>query len=202
MVSSVLSGVGRCCCSHSFLQAFMRPSGHAGPLCIRLKIHALESLDALWGEHCIAQQHANWLTTLYCWTRLKHCTFFYYYFTFYYYLLVHKKSHKSALFWKILKVITEFLHKNVPLSLKALAVNLSHLSVSIYQKDEVSVVQSIVPPLALRITSSGQCKGLWDCFAVCAEGVLMFAHRSPTDCTTAGGQKSNFMVHSAHNALL
>lgn len=75
------------------------------------------------------------------------------------------------------------------------------LSVSIYQNDEVSLVQSIVPHLALKITS-GQCKGLWDCFAVCAEGVLMSAHRSPTACTTAGGQKSNFMVHSAHNALL
>lgn len=63
-------------------------------------------------------------------------------------------------------------------------------------------MQSTVTHTTLRITFGGQQTGLWDCFAVCAEGVLMFAHRSPTDSTTAGGQKSNFMVHSAHNVLL
>lgn len=63
-------------------------------------------------------------------------------------------------------------------------------------------MQSVVTHIVLRITFDGQWMGLWDCFAVYAEGVLMFAHHSPTDSATAGGQKSNFMVHSAHNALL
>lgn len=48
-------------------------------------------------------------------------------------------------------------------------------------------MQSIVTHIARRISFGGQLTGLWDCFAACAEGVLMFAHHSPIDSTTAGG---------------